>query len=117
MIEENARENLFDAIAFQKTCASTQQRYYLEYSIDGQEMGSTIKCSGKKAIHIFCATDTPILDCRLIGTEGEVARYLPEKDGLRLKVDEDRDIPAGFYYPRITTANNNLAWASPIWIE
>lgn len=115
-LPENTREGIYDAIAARGTYATTQKRFYMEFTVDGNEMGSEIAQRGSHSVHIFCATDEPIESCTLVGPDGEVAKFFTDENRLRLRADANLPFKAGFYYPRLVTQNGNMAWASPVWI-
>ncbi|MBE6884747.1 MAG: DUF3604 domain-containing protein [Ruminococcaceae bacterium] len=117
-LPQNTRENIYDAIQNRATWVTTQQRYYLEYTIDGCNMGSQIvNGTGIHQLHILCVSNEDIVDCRLLSAYGEVAVFHPDPaNPLILRIDTDLSLEKGVYYPRITTVGGNMAWASPIWI-
>ncbi|MBP0990484.1 MAG: DUF3604 domain-containing protein, partial [Oscillospiraceae bacterium] len=117
-LPQNTRENIYDAIKNRATWVTTQQRYYLEYGIDGNNMGSVIAAgNGEHVLHVLCATNEDIVDCRLMGKDGEVKIFKPDEENkMRIRIDEKLRLEEGFYYIRVTTAGGNMAWASPIWI-
>ena len=77
----------------------------------------------------FASSNVPKLEIGVIGT-GTIAQidiikdnkivYTAHPDVEELSMTyEDRDVEPGehYYYVRVIQADNNLAWASPIWID
>jgi len=106
------REAVFDAMATRRTYATTQSRIYLEVTVRDAE-------KGRHVIDVAAASEDGIREAAVV-LNGKVIQQLPPANDRRI-VRMDRLAvpmePDDFYYVRITTARDNMAWSSPHWAE
>jgi hypothetical protein len=109
--------DIWESLAARRTYAATDN-----IIVDFQAMGHAM---GEE----FTATESPRLDVRIIGT-GKIKQVDIIKDNTFIYtahpgVEEvsfsyrDNEAAAGthYYYVRVIQEDNNMAWASPIWIK
>ena len=84
------RKGVFDAIRSRKTYAVTgNQRLYLEFTIDGAEMGDVVvgRDAGSRHIRFHVAGTAPVMKVELVRNNDVIGVYAPEpaeRDTLRL---------------------------------
>lgn len=115
-----SRESVFEALWNRRVFATTKNRSYLEFSINGQPMGAEIQADKELLIQVKVVGDTPITKVELI-QEGEVvqSKEPDSKDTKELTCEwkEAFDSDSTWYYVRVSMEQEHLAWSSPIWVE
>jgi hypothetical protein len=116
---ELTRDALFQALRRRLCYGTTGARIIVRFAIEGQPMGSTVKPAGETVSASFEIRGTDELQRVELVSPGRAVRVLAGGRGsdrfeetLELPV-----IPAGFYYLRITQADGERAWTSPIFFE
>jgi hypothetical protein len=118
--EDLTRESLFAALRQRRCYGTTGARIVVRFSAEGQPMGSTVRLDGdgtfRAAVEIY---GTDELKSAEIVTAGRSVRAVPLKRGDdRLSATVDLPAtPGGHYYLRVTQADGERAWTSPIFIE
>lgn len=129
---ENNREQLWEAMENRRTYATTGTRIYIDFTVNGQPMGSEL-----------VSQDAPVIAGRIGGTnklerveivkygKGEysiIHHYTPDSEIAEFQFqDQDFDSDC-FYYLRVaqvsevpgrlwTYPTNDMAWSSPVWVE
>lgn len=118
---ELTRDAILDAIRSRRTFATTGVKLRLRFEINGRIMGSAIQTEDPPSLHVDVAVPPEEGKLRWFhivrngavihtyGGEGQRSRY----------TFVDEDCPAGAtscYYLRLTLADRNMAWSSPIWV-
>jgi hypothetical protein len=113
------RKSIFTALYDRRCYATSGDRIILEFTADGQPMGSDLK-----------SARSPVFTVRAAGT-ADITRVEVKKNGeivftaepnrrlfeLSWKDEEFDENQTSFYYVRIVQANNEEAISSPIWIN
>jgi hypothetical protein len=129
----NERTELWGGMHARRTYATTGTRIYLDFTVDGQPVGSEIT-----------ATAPPHLSVRVAGTNRleavEVLKYdarsgyrvihavRPDSDTAVFSVRDDHFDLDSFYYVRVkqvpeysgrpyTISTSEMAWSSPVWVK
>ncbi len=117
---ELTREAVWEALWNRRCYGTTGARIYLEFSVDGEPMGSIIQgsaFSGTHVIEVRVMGDNPILAAEVL--RGRQTAYVCSGYGPSLHFAY-RDTPppgsANYYYVRITQTDGEMAWSSPVWI-
>ena len=114
---ERSYEAIWDSLYARRTYAATDN-IIVDFQCQGHAMGEA-----------FATTEVPRLEIGVIGT-GRIAEvaiikdneivYQAQPDVAELSLAyTDRDIEAGehYYYVRVIQEDENMAWASPIWVD
>ncbi|MGC9316547.1 MAG: DUF3604 domain-containing protein, partial [Armatimonadota bacterium] len=115
---ELTREAIWDALWNRRCYGTSGARIALEFEVDGAPMGSILTGEHPR----------PCIDVAVTGTEAvalvEVMRgreVLYEHTGVgatvRFTVADEQPPERGTYYVRVTQADGEMAWSSPIWIN
>ena len=116
------REGVFDGMKNRRTYGTTGERILLEFSIDGNQMGSEYLESGQPEI-VVTVGGTDILD------EVEIMKYSNSSGWERAYSDSPGQNICSFnyndmgfaedslYYVRVTQRDGEMAWSSPIWVD
>ena len=116
---ELSRESVFDAMYERRCYATSGARIHLDFRLDGRLMGSELKVAHGTTLPykiVVSGTDR-IAKVELIqaGREGIVWTY----DGsrfVRLQGELLFD-KSTWTYVRVTQADRQMAWSSPIWVD
>jgi hypothetical protein len=113
------RENIFDGLYNRRCYATTGNRLYMDWRINGNLMGSEISLEAGQTIHynLIISASEAIAKVELIFSEKteEIFRY-SGKDLLRLEGDLTFQTDT-WVYVRITQTDRHMAWSSPVWIN
>jgi hypothetical protein len=118
---ELTRESLFDSIKNRHTYGTTGERILLEFSIDGNVMGSEYRES-----------DLPEISVTVGGTNTlesvEVMKYSNSSGWESIHTESSAQLTCTFaytdtdftedslYYVRVIQTDGEIAWSSPIWV-
>jgi len=129
LAENLTRESLWEALNERRTYATTGARIFLDFNINNALMGSeiTIKPGENININIKAAGTCPTFITHIF-KNGEIWKgfdvqsypYPPDigSEGIVEKSLIDENITeTTWYYVRVTQADGQMAWSSPIWID
>jgi len=113
------REVVWEALKARRNYATSGEKHYIEFSVNGFPMGSAIQISNPPVVSFEARSDRILYayvvrnnNDRFISgpVDGRMARYV----GV-----DDRTIEPGrnYYYLRVVYKDGNVAWSSPIWVE
>jgi hypothetical protein len=111
------RQAVFEALWNRRVFASTNVRIYLEFSVCGAPMGARVTTTATRPIRVRAASDKPIATVEIIrnGVDWRVIKFNQQEVDCAI---EDSDTTASaWYYARITRADGEMAWSSPVWVE
>ena len=122
------RETLFQALAKRQTYATTGQRIYLDFRINGGMPGTRVTADGPPRIELEVHGTDGIAWVELVafdrggGAYSLVKRWTPRGPHLRESLTDEEYSDRSFYYVRVRQRGlvehrAVMAWSSPIWIE
>ena len=117
---ELTREALFAALKERRCYGTTGARMIVRFSIDGRPMGSAITVEPSTTLRASVEVQgTDELKSVQVVTAGRAVRELPFKRGEdRLSATiELPALPGAHYYLRVTQADGERAWTSPIFMD
>jgi hypothetical protein len=111
------RQAVFEALWNRRVFASTNVRVYLDFSVCGAPMGSQVTTGVPRPIRVRAVSEKPIATVEIIrnGADWRVMKF-NQQDVDCAVVDSDTTTPA-WYYARVTRADGEMAWSSPVWVE
>ncbi len=146
LAESLEREPVFEAVRNRRIYATTGEKIVLEFSINGQPMGSELAATNHLQLNVRVVGTDAIDRIEIVkdmvntfaavrveqnpdNSEGAFVLYdagkpaggelLPWADTSRLNFemeDEITDTEIHSYYVRVTQDNTEQAWSSPIWV-
>ena len=122
------RETIFNALANRQTYATTGQRIYLDFRVNGSVAGTRVSAGGPPRIELEVHGTDDIAWVELVafdrGQRGYsvLKRWTPAGAQLRESVTDEGYSGRSFYYVRLRQRGlvehrAVMAWSSPIWIE
>ena len=111
------REGIWTALASRSTYGCTEARMLISFEIEGHQMGSIVRADHPPMIRSWAAGAAPIARLETIRDDRILhvhrGRSFVESDKLK-----DKGIQPGrhYYYLRVTQADGEIAWSSPIWV-
>jgi len=119
LASELTREAVFDALYARRCYATTGVRIYLDFRLEGKLMGSELgaRRGASLGYKIVVGGTDRIARIELIqnSRRGTVWTY-DGRDFVRIG-GELEFAESGWTYVRVTQADRNMAWSSPIWVD
>ena len=116
---ELSRAAVFDAMYERRCYATTGARTYLDFRLDGRLMGSELKVTRGTAVQyniVVSGTDR-IAKIELIQADREGVLWTYDGNRFVRLQDELLFDKSTWTYVRITQADREMAWSSPIWVD
>ena len=114
------RDGIFDALRARRCYATTGARIIVRFSLGDTPMGGEVAAGDVSGMPEFSAEvigTAPIASCELVKNNVEIASASSDDSTLSATLrDTDEAVPGDYYYLRITQADGEMAWASPIFI-
>lgn len=109
------REALWEALWARRVYGTTGERILLDFRVNGHGMGEEVVLSAPPVLRAQVAGTAPLVRVELI-RNGEVV-LAQQANGPDLTFTwQDDDVYSGYYYLRVTQADGEMAWSSPIWV-
>lgn len=117
LADELSRESVFDALRDHRCYATTFERIRLEFTVNGQPMGSVLSGEQRLRLRVHAVGTRPIKRAEVF-RNGEPAHHkIGGREEFRMVFDEPAPTEPTWYYARVTQSGEDHAWSSPIWIE
>jgi hypothetical protein len=132
--DKQNRDSLLEALSNRRCFATSGAHILLGFYIAGQPMGSELSTGQKKGLHVnrhisgYVAGTAPLKTVEVV-RNGDVIHtfepgdyhfdyYYDDMDNLeKVALKEKKGTPFVFYYIRVTQADGQMAWSSPIWVD
>jgi hypothetical protein len=118
--ESFTRDGIFDALRARRCYATTGTRMIVRFSLGDTPMGGEVAASGLSGpveLNARVIGAAPIASCELVRNNIEIDSASSDDAELTVRLrDTERAKPGDFYYLRVTQADGEMAWASPIFI-
>jgi hypothetical protein len=113
------REDIFDALWARRCYATTGEQILLDFTADDHVMGQEFQVSAPIRVQARVTGTDRITLLEIIKSSRVLCAHRGANDTETLDC-VDAELPApgewSFYYVRVTQADGNMAWSSPIWI-
>jgi len=116
MAEELTREAIWDALWNRRVYATSFDRIYLEFTINGQPMGSDLVTSDPLRIDYYVIGRTDDLKVTLLRNNEPCAVEETAKGVVEASREDPPPTEPAFYYLRVEQDNGERAWSTPIWV-
>ena len=117
---ENSRTALFDALYDRRVYATTGAGILMDFRINGETMGRCIKAaSADLSIQISASVrgTCALSKLEIIKNRDVIYCLEPSENRADVEVEDASGDPFGWYYLRVTQADQHMAWSSPIWVQ
>lgn len=111
------RQAVFEALWNRRVFATTNVRVFLDFRVCGHPMGAQVRHIGPRPIAIRAASEVAIATIEIVKNGRDAMRIAPNQcDVVWNQMDAETDAPA-WYYARLTRADGEMAWSSPVWVD
>ncbi len=118
--DDLSRDGVFDALRARRCYGTTGARIIVRFFLGDEPMGSEVTWPDPKAPRVIRAEvigAAPIASCVIVKNNEDVFETSSGTQRLSLEhVDKAAVRPGDFYYLRVTQADGQMAWASPIFL-
>ncbi len=116
--EDLTRDGVFDALRARRCYATTGPRMIVRFWVNDAPMGSELPAadaSGAPLVRAEIEGSAPISSCVVVKNNADVHEARSATASLELEWAGGADArPGDFYYLRITQADGEMAWVSPV---
>lgn len=116
---ELTREAIWDALWNRRCYATTGKRIILDFRVDDHFMGEEYKSdSARRKIFVKVIGTADIKTIEIIKNNNVIISHsgTSAKEEI-LRYDENSNDGGAYYYARITQADGEIAWSSPVWVS
>jgi hypothetical protein len=106
------REAIMEALRARRCYATSGAKIWLDVRADNAPMGSALDDRSSANFEVDVSATAPITRIELIGHEGVLASSEPNTPEAQLT----QRVGSSFVYARITQADGEMAWSSPIFL-
>jgi hypothetical protein len=116
-VEDLTREGIIEAFKSRRSIAATD-KIFVEFSCNGQPMGSVFEAGGGKPELKFSINGTaPLKRVTLVRNETNHHVWEPARPEFASDFTDDSPVAGeNRYYLRVEQADGNMAWSSPVWV-
>lgn len=120
LARELTREAVLEALRERRTYVTTGPRYLLEFTVDGELMGSELRVPKGHRAEVYGAVGgtSDWVHLEVIGPAGTIGSVTPEPgaaDVVDLRLTTEPIESDMFVYLRGIDATGGMAWSSPVW--
>jgi hypothetical protein len=109
---------LIAALKARNCYGTTGARILLDFAVNGAPMGSEIRSAGPRRITGRVVGTDQISRIDIVRNNRDWRVLAPGTDDFTFDVvDEEESSGVVFYYARVTQADGEMAWGSPVWVE
>ena len=113
LARERTRESILEAIRKRRCYATSGAKILLDVQVAGFPMGSEIKVDGPVEVHARALGTTDVARIELVTESGVSASDEPGSPSVTFVAE----IEAPYVYCRVTQADGEMAWSSPIFFD
>jgi hypothetical protein len=118
--DEFSRDGVFEALRARRCYGTTGARMIVRFFLGDEPMGSEVAWpdpNEPRELRAEVIGTAPIASCVIVKNNRDVHEATSDTEHLRLDyADPAQAGPGDFYYLRVTQADGQMAWASPIFL-
>jgi len=118
--KELSRKAILDALCSRHCYATTGERIYLNFQINGQPMGSDLKITSPEKVNILIevAGTNKFEKIEILKNNHIFYSCNPKEKMIKFLQCTDEKLNEGtsYYYVRVRQVDGEMAWSSPIWV-
>ena len=115
--EQLTRESIWDAMWNYRVYATSLDRIYLEFRVNGRIMGSDFSAAAPVILDAYIIGKTDALQLAVIRDNLEIHRVGTDSGLIELTLEDSPGKGEHFYYLRVAQSNGERAWSTPIWVN
>jgi len=113
-------ENIWQALNGRRVYGTTGARIYIDFTVSGRPIGSDFETEGPPVLKAFIAGDSPISKAEVVRfMDGEYSTIITQNSKspeCGFTFTDSSFSGEGFYYLRVTQADEEMGWAGPVWV-
>ncbi|MEI6915720.1 MAG: DUF3604 domain-containing protein [Armatimonadota bacterium] len=117
LAKDLTRESIWDALWNRRVYATTTERVFIDFRIDGHVMGEEFKTSGKPRISYTVYGCDDHFDVFLLKNCAVVKKSSTTNGGVKVLFEDKEFDGDSSYYLRVAQKDGEWAWSSPIWVD
>ena len=117
MCDRLDRASLIAAMRDRRCYAVTGAKILIDFRVNDAPMGSEIQAEGPKRISFNVKAPSPIAKIAVVRNGHDWIREPCDRCEESFQVDDSVVEPSTSYYLRVTLADREMAWSSPIWVD
>jgi hypothetical protein len=114
------RQAIWDALYNRRCYGTTGARIILRFALNGRPMGEELRLPARteRVIEAEVIGTAPVARLEVVKNNRDVHRVTGQAREIRLRWTDPAgpEQEADFYYLRVTQADDEMAWSSPIWV-
>lgn len=119
--KELSRKGILEALRARRCYATTGQRYLLEFTVDGNQMGSELKVPAGHEADVYgsLGSATKWARVEIVGPDGPIQTLTPDPSDatvVELKAKTPPVSAPTWVYLRGIDELGGMAWSSPVWL-
>jgi hypothetical protein len=114
--KELTRKSVWNALQNRQVYATTGARILLDFQINGQMMGQTIRSAPPLKIRIQANGTDTIARAEVVSNGQVIRSYVPRSRDFNTEFSDESLFGQAYYYLRIVQDDGQMAWSSPIWV-
>ncbi|MDO8682119.1 MAG: DUF3604 domain-containing protein [Armatimonadota bacterium] len=121
LVKEISRKGIIEALLAKRCYATTGDKIFVDFRVDGHIMGTEYAAAGKPRISAVVESIKPMTNAVIFKNNKVI--YEMGQDELKsrksLSIDfVDQDFSENsYYYLRVIQENKHIAWSSPVWAD
>jgi hypothetical protein len=115
-VENFTREGIIAAFQARRSLAATD-KIFVEFSCNGQAMGSVFETGGKPELKFFINGSAPLKRVTLVRNEADHKIWETDKREFADAFTDPAPLTGeNRYYLRVEQTDGSMAWSSPVWV-
>jgi len=110
------REGIWEALWNRRVYATTNVRVILRFEVCGKPMGMTVAAGPRRPIRVHALSEEPIARVDIVRNGRDAHVLYPDEHEVDWAVQDTSSEPT-YYYARLTRADGEMAWSSPVWVQ
>jgi hypothetical protein len=117
LAKDLTRESIWDAFWNRRVYAATNDRVFIDFTIDGHPMGEEFVATGKPRIRYAVHGCDDDFTVHLLRNNTEIRETAAKGESVAEEFTDETFDSGSWYYLRVVQANGEWAWSSPIWVD
>ncbi|SMF94683.1 hypothetical protein SAMN02949497_2009 [Methylomagnum ishizawai] len=115
--KELTRDAIYDAWRNYQVYATSVERIYLDFSINGSWMGASLTTGDPVQVHYEVIGQDKTFKAELLRNNMVIRTDTTTNGTVAVDFQDTPPDPNNYYYLRVSQANGERAWSTPIWVD